>query len=72
MPCPSMSRKIILDRPNHFGRVPILLDGSSLFWSGSNHFGQVQIFKISQYRSNLNLTKMSWIKQNDLDPTKTI
>jgi hypothetical protein len=36
MPCPSMG-------PNHFGRVPIVLDGPNLFWSGPNHFGQVQI-----------------------------
>ena len=35
--------KIIFDRPNNFGRVPIVLDVSSLFWSGPNHFGQVQI-----------------------------
>ena len=24
--------KMILDRPNHFGRVPIILDGPNLFW----------------------------------------
>ena len=29
--------KIILDRPNHFGRVPIVLDGSNLFGLGPNH-----------------------------------
>ena len=49
--------KIILDRPNNFGRVPIVLDGSNSFWSGPNHFGQVQIIKISPEKSNLNLTK---------------
>ena len=35
MPCPSMGLK------NIFGRVPIVLDKSNLFWSGPNHFGQV-------------------------------
>ena len=29
--------KMILDRPNHFGRVPIILDGSNSFWSRPNH-----------------------------------
>ena len=52
--------KIILDRPNNFGRVPIVLDGSNSFWSGPNHFGQVQIIKISPEKSNLNLTKTIW------------
>ena len=46
-----------LDRPNHFGRVAIILDGSNSFWSGPNHFGQVQIIKIIPEKSNLNLTK---------------
>ena len=35
--------KIILDRPNHFGQAPIVLDEPNSFWSGPNHFGQVQI-----------------------------
>ena len=30
--------KMILDCPNHFGRVPIVLDRSDSFWSGPNHF----------------------------------
>ena len=34
--------KNFLGRPNPFGRVPIILDGSNLFWLGPNHFGQVQ------------------------------
>ena len=66
--------KIILDCSNHFGWVPIVLDGSKLFWSGPNHFGQVQIIKISPEKSNLTLTKMLWTRpkwlvldQNDLD-----
>ena len=55
--------KIILDRPNNFGRVPIVLDGSNSFWSGPNHFGQVQIIKISPENSNVKLTKMIWTRQ---------
>ena len=31
--------KMILDRPNDFGQVPIVMDMSNLFWSGPNHFG---------------------------------
>ena len=50
--------KMILERPNHFGQVPIVLDGPNLYWSDTNHFGQVQIIKISPEKSNLNLTKM--------------
>ena len=53
MLCPFMG-------PNNFGRVPIVLDGSNSFWSGPNHFEQVQIMKISPEKSNLNLTKMIW------------
>ena len=71
--------EMILDRPNHFGRVPTILGGSNLFWSGANHFGQVQILKISQDIFNLNLTKMIWTQpkqsgpdQNNLYPSKTI
>ena len=71
--------KIILDRPNHFGRVPIVLDGSNSLWSGPNHFRQVQIIKNSPEKSNLYLTKMIWTQpkrfghdQNNLDPSKTI
>ena len=38
--------KTFLGRPNPFGRVPIILDGSNSFWLGPNHFGQVQIIKV--------------------------
>ena len=53
---------MILDSPNHFGQVPIVLVGSNLFWSDPNHFGQVQIIKISPEKSDLNLTKMIWTR----------
>ena len=52
--------KMILDRPNYFGWVRIVLDGSNSFWSCSNHFGKVQIIKISPEKSNMNLNKMIW------------
>ena len=51
---------MILDRQNHFGQVPIFLDGSNSFWLGPNHIGQVQIEKISPEKSNLNLAKTIW------------
>ena len=35
--------KMIFDCPNNFGRVPIVLNWSILFWLGPNHFGLVQI-----------------------------
>ena len=70
---------MILDNPNHFGRVPIVLDRSNMFLSGQNHFGQVQILKVSTEKSNLSLTKMfwHWIKlfrtvKNNLYQSKTI
>ena len=37
--------KIILDRSNHFYRVTIVLVESNSFWSGPNHYVQVQIIK---------------------------
>ena len=42
---PSYGSKMILDFPNHFGRVPIVLDRFNLFWLGPTQFGQVQIMK---------------------------
>ena len=57
---------MILDRPNDFGQVQIVMDGSNLFWSGPNHLGQVQIIKISPEKSNLNLTKMIWTRSKQL------
>ena len=60
--------KMILDRPNDFGRLPIILDGPNLFWSGSNHFGQVQIIEISPEKSDLNLTKIIWTQPKQFVP----
>ena len=50
--------KMIQDCPNYFGWVPTVFDWPNLFWSGSNHFGQVWIIKIGPEKSDLNLTKM--------------
>ena len=70
--------KIILDRPNHFGRVPIVLDRSKLFWTGLSYFGQVKIIRNSPEKSNLYLTKTVWTwpkqfapAQNKLDGPKS-
>ena len=71
--------KMILDCPNHFGRVPIVLDWSNSFWWGPNHFESIQIIKFGPQKSNLNLTKIIFIQpklfgldQNNLHPSKTI
>ena len=58
--------------PNHFGRVPIVLDGSNLFWLGSNHFRQVQILKISHKKLFWTWPKWFGLDQNDLEPIKII
>ena len=70
--------KIILDRPNHFGWVPIVLDGSNLFWSGPNHFGQTfmdllkmiwtQRKQIGPFQNDWKSTKMIWLVQNNFGP----
>ena len=56
--------KMILDRPNHLGRVPIVL-------VNPKHFGQVQIIK-SPGSSNLNLIKMIWTRPKDNGLSKMI
>ena len=68
--------KMILDHPNNFDWVPIVLDGSNSFWSGPYHF---EIIKISPAKSNLNLTQMicTWPEQfapdqNNFYSSKTI
>ena len=59
--------KIILDCPNYFGRVPIILDGpgdgdtsrrAQFILVSPNHLGQAKIIRISPEKYNLNLTKM--------------
>ena len=50
MPGPSIGPKL-------FWTIQIVLVRSKLFWSGPNHFGQVQI-------------RLSWTNLYNLDPTK--
>ena len=50
--------KMVLDRPNCFGWIQIVLVGSKSFWSGPNHFGQVQIRFLLTNFYNLDLVKM--------------
>ena len=57
---------MILDRPNHFCKVPIIFYGYN--WLGRNRFGQVQIIKSSPEKSNLNLTKMIWTRPKQFGP----
>ena len=57
---------------NYFSRIPIILDGSNSFWTGPNHFGQVQIIKDSPEKSNLKLIKKIEHDQNNLYRTKMI
>jgi hypothetical protein len=64
--------KMILDRPNNVGQVPIVLDGSNLFCSGPNHFGEFQNLKISPEKSNLNLTQIIWTQPKQFVPVKII
>ena len=61
---------MILDRPNNFGRVPIVLDGSNSFWLSPIYFGQVQIIKISPEKSNLYLIKMIWTRPKQFVPVQ--
>ena len=70
---------MILDHPNCFGRLQIVLIGSKLFWSGQTHFGQVQIRLLWTSFYNLDPTKIIWTRpnrigfnQNKLDSTKMI
>ena len=64
--------KKFLGRPNPFGRVPIILDGSNSFWLGPNHLKQVQIIKLSAEKFNLNVTKMTWIWPKQFERSKII
>jgi hypothetical protein len=66
---------MILNRPNNFGQVPIVLEGSNLFLLGPNNFRQVHItYKISSEKSKIIWTQPKRIgpNQNNLYPSKTI
>ena len=71
--------KMILDHPKCFGRLQIVFVRSKPFWSGPNHFGQVQIRLLWTNLYNLDPTKTNWtrpkrlvLNQNDLDSHKII
>ena len=69
---------MILDRPNYFGRVPIILVGSKSFWSGPNHFGRVQsiLVRVTQIRLfwanfyNSDLSKIIWNQPKQIAPVQ--
>jgi hypothetical protein len=69
---------MILEYPNCFGQVQIVLVESKSFWLGLHHFGQVEIRLFWTNFYNLDLTKMNWtgpkqlvLDQNDLDGPKS-
>ena len=64
--------KIILDCPNYFDRIPIVLDGPNSFWSSSSQFGQIQIIKINPEKYYFNLTKINLTRPNQFGRSKII
>ena len=62
--------KMILDCPNHFGRVLIVLDRSNSFWLGPNHFEKIQIIRFGPENSNLNLTTTIWTQPKQFAPVQ--
>ena len=63
MSCPSLG-------PKSFWTVQIVLDGYKLFWSGPNHFGQVQIRLLWTNFYNLDLSKMIWTRPKWIGPVQ--
>ena len=68
---------MILDSPNCFVQVQIVLVGSKLFWSGPNHFGWMQIILVRFKLDFCGLNFVIWtcpkqlaLDQNDLNGTK--
>ena len=61
---------MILDCPICFGRVQIVLVMSKPFWSGPNHFGQVQIRLFWTIFYNLDLSKISWTRPKRIGPAQ--
>ena len=66
----SYRSKMILERPNCFGRIQIILVGSKSFWLGPNHFGQVQIRFLLTNFYNLDLSKMIWTRPKQIGPVQ--
>ena len=63
---------MILDCPNCFGQVQLILIGSKLFWSGPNHFGHVQIRFFWTNFYNLNLSKTIWTQPKRIEPVQNV
>ena len=61
---------MILDRPNCFGLVQIVLVMSKSFWAGPNHFGQVQIRLFWTIFYNMDLSKMIWTRPKRIGPVQ--
>ena len=62
---------LILVIPICFGRIQSVLDPFlCLFWTGSKHFGLVQIMLWTD-KNKLDSSKTNWTDQNKLDPSKT-
>ena len=61
---------MILERPNCFGCVQIVLVRSKSFWSGPNHFGQVQIIFFWTNFYNSDLSKMIWTRPKQIGPVQ--
>ena len=59
---------MILDHPNCFRQLQIVLVRSKLFWSGSNHFGQVQIRLLWTDFYHLDPTKLIWTQPKRIGP----
>ena len=57
---------MILDCPNCFGFVQIILVGSWSFWLSPDRFGQVQLGFFWTNFYDLDLSKIIWIWQNNL------
>ena len=67
MPCPSVAQnhfepsKSFWSSTNHFGRAKFVLVGFKSFWTGPN-------YKNNPEKSNLNQTKMIWIRPKQFAP----
>jgi hypothetical protein len=59
---------MILDRPNCFGRVQIVLVRSKSFCPGPKHFGQVQIRLFCTNFYNLDLSEMILTRPKQIGP----
>ena len=59
---------MVLDHSNCFVQLQIVLVGSKPFWSGHNHFGQVQIRLLWTNFYNFDLTKMIWTQPKQIRP----